>query len=152
MRKPILYLLALVAIFVFLSCDKSDDPQPTAKNVEELLALHTWKLEEYRFNQNNVLTYYKRGVTSNGAAFDPDSIKLKTDFTGTYYNAAGVTTNFTWSFQDNEKTKMKLTLSPTFSVNWENMSVTETALRYTEYFVIPNTATNSLGGAYRTKR
>ena len=152
MRKPFLYLLALTAIIVFNSCSKDDDPvTPPAKTIEELLSLNTWKLDEYRFVQNNAITYYKRGTTPNGIVYDADSIKLRSDFSGIYYNSAG-NGNITWSFVDAEKTKIKLNLPNNFTVNWENMFVTETTLYYTEYFVIPNTITNSVGAAHRTKR
>ena len=153
MRKssPLCLLLLSTAIFIF-SCSKNGDspaPAPT-KTVEELLTMQTWKIEEARLSQNNVVSYYKRG--GGNTIFDADSIKFKSDFTGVYTNSAG-TSPFTWSFVDAEKTKIKaIHGSSNLNVNWENMSITETALRYTEYYTIPGSSSVSLTSVYRTKR
>jgi hypothetical protein len=112
--------------------------------------MHTWKMQECRVDQNNVITYYNRGAGST--QFDADSIKFKSDFTGVYINSTG-TGNFTWSFLDAQKTKLKtFHLNISLNVYWENISVSDTALRYTEYYTIPGTSIVSLGGYYRTKR
>jgi hypothetical protein len=55
--------------------------------------------------------------------------------------------NFTWSFLDAEKTKIKtFHITSNLTVNWENIAITETALRYTEYYTIPGTSNVSMEG------
>jgi hypothetical protein len=157
MKKSLLpAVLSLYMMLAFVACKKDEvpDPVPTPKTIEQLLTATTWKLEEARFLQNNNLTYYKRGL--GASIYDVDSIRFNLNNTGKYVNSGG-TTQFTWEFLDAQKTKIKLTHSSTFIVNWENIVVTETAFRYSEYYILPAIPPTpptiiSMGGFYRTPR
>jgi len=119
-----------------------------------MLSDTTWKLQEARFLQNTSgdFTYYNRGITSNGNIYDIDSIHFNMDYTGKYSNSGG-TNSFTWKFLDAEKTKLTITFPVNnFTVNWENLNVTVSAVRYTEYYTEQSSGLKSEGAFFRTPR
>jgi hypothetical protein len=133
--KNKLVLIALCSMLI-ISCDKDETttPTPAVKTSEEMLVAKTWKADEVRVQQsNNVSSYYKRGVT--GTAYDSDSIKFSANNTGTYY-FSGMSYSTTWNFTDAAKTKMTLVInqSPAISVYLENIHITETSIKYAQYF------------------
>ncbi|NII28860.1 hypothetical protein HB364_27525 [Pseudoflavitalea sp. X16] len=144
-------------IITALSCKKEcpappTPPAPVIKTVEELLTAKSWQLQEARFLQDNSLTYYKRGETSNGNIYDVDSIRFNANNTGWYRNSGGTST-FNWNFLDPQKTKLRLFYSAAnFTVNWENVHVTDSTFRYAEYYTIPGSSTISMGAFYRIPR
>ena len=153
-------LLAIVAgiLLVAVSCTKQNDnpvtPTVTVKPLETLLTDSTWKLQEGRFLQTFTgdFTYYSRGLTGNGNIYDMDSIRFNADYSGKYTNSGG-TSVFTWSLLDAQKTKLRIIFPVNgFTVNWENLNVGETFLRYTEYYTEPSSGLRSEGAFYRTPR
>jgi hypothetical protein len=121
---------------LIVSCkkDNSASSQPT-KTSEEILTSKTWRLDEIRFLQGNVVTYYKRGVTSDPYSFNTESIKFNTDKSGTYI-AGGITYTMTWDFVDTKKTSLKLIINYTtpLTVNWENLAFSDSSISYAEYY------------------
>jgi hypothetical protein len=155
-KSPLLTSIFLLLTISFLACKKEspapEPTEPTPKTIEQLMTAHAWKLQEARFLQNNSITYYNRGVTSNGNIYDKDSIRFNINNTGTYYNSGG-SSNLTWSFLDAGKTKLRIIYPINgFTVNWENVHVTDSAFRYAEYYTIPESTILSMGAFYRTPR
>ncbi len=122
---------------VELSVTKIPEPvRPATEtvNVSSSLSLTgvTWKMQESRVMDGNNMFYYKRNGTENTVNFDEDFYKFNTDNTGTYYyNGQGY--KFTWKYLDTENTKMEMIiLYPTpLIVNFENLTVTGSSLKYT---------------------
>ena len=147
--------MALLFSISLLACKKESPLKPsgtTLRTTAEYLTDHTWKLQEARFVQDNVMTYYSRGITGNGATFDPDSIRFNSNNTGVYYNSGG-TSNLTWSFLDVEETKLTIVFPINgFTINWMNVHVTDSTFRYAEYYTLPESDILSMGAFYRTPR
>lgn len=130
-----LLIIALAGI-VFMSCEKDCDT-PVNKSVEELLAAKTWKADEVRLQfSNNTSSYYKRGGGSNTVNYDSDSLKFNLNNTGIYYFQGSQFTT-TWTLTNGEKTKMTLVInSPLVQTLYlENIAMTETSFRYSQYNV-----------------
>jgi hypothetical protein len=134
-KTPVIFIVLIIFLFLITACTKDKDNDPTPKNAEEILTTSAWKIDEIRFLQNNIMYYYKRGVTSNVAGLDNESITFKADKTGTYI-AGPDTYTLTWDFVDANKTKLKyiVNYSTPLTVNWENVKISETLLDYTEYY------------------
>ncbi|MEP7375331.1 MAG: hypothetical protein ABI675_18165 [Chitinophagaceae bacterium] len=89
-RLPIA-ITALLFTFLIISCKKDNSgTSPQTKTSEEILTSKTWRLYEIRFLQGNIVTYYKRDVTSDPYSFNTETIKFNTDKSGTYI-AGGIT-------------------------------------------------------------
>ena len=148
-----LLITAILILSIFLnSCKKDSDNTPAAKTKEEMLTTGIWKIDELRFSQVNTSAggatyYYKHGITANIANMDNENIQFQANNTGSYTLGA-VTSPLVWSFANSEKTKMQFTItySPTniLTVNWENVTVSETALKYSEYYTT-STGITSIG-------
>lgn len=106
--------------------------QTPLNNPENWLTGVTWKMEESRVIDGNSMLYYKRGAAENTINFDNDLYKFNTDQTGIYYYN-GEEYRFTWKYGDAEKTKMEMqVLYPTpLIVQFENIMLTATSLKYT---------------------
>ncbi len=92
----------------------------------------TWKMEESRVMDGNNMLYYKRNAAENTINFDEDFYTFNNDNTGTYnYNGQGY--KFTWKYLGMENAKIEMIiLYPTpLIVNFENLTVTGTSLKYT---------------------
>lgn len=92
----------------------------------------TWKMEESRVLDGNNMLYYKRNGAENTINFDEDFYKFNNDNTGIYYYN-GQEYKFTWKYLDAANTKMEMIIqypSP-LVVNFENLSVTGSSLKYT---------------------
>lgn len=133
--------IPVTVIFLALAtrqCEKSSannkTPVATA-TVEEILTANSWKLDEIRFLQNNSPFYYKRRVTSDPYSFNTETIKFNRDKTG-IYSAGGIEYRVTWDFDNPEKTRIRYIVNYTtpLTVTWENIVLTESSLRYTEYY------------------
>ena len=142
MKKTALCLLfsAILALSILPGCVKDDDDNdtttpPPQKTLEEVLISRPWRMEELRFLQNNTFYYYKRGASGNSLNFDSDVITFNANKTGTYVGGNG-TFSLTWDFTDGTKTKIAFTLNyaTPIVVNMENITFTETTLKYTEYY------------------
>ena len=128
-----LFAISIVVVSFLLSSFINTKPIST-KTTENHLTSKTWKTDEIRMVQrnSNKSLYYKRDVFGND--YDADSIKFNTDQTGVYYyNGSQYKT--TWSFLDDEKTRLKLTIKmgseqPVFL---DNVNVTESHFRYAQY-------------------
>ena len=140
--KKLPVLLALV-IFSLIACDKDGTPPPVEKTPEQLLTDHAWKIDEIRYLYDNFLYYYKRGAAQgNTDNFDNESIVFNSDKTGTY-KRNNIEYSLTWEFTNPEKTKLVMDINfPTpLHIFWENISLTESVLKYTEYYTfkgLPN--------------
>ena len=140
---------ALLFTFLVISCKKDNDgTSQQTKTTEEILTSRSWRLDEIRFLQNNVISYYKRGVTSDPNSFNTESIKFNTDKSGTYI-AGGITYAMTWDFDDTEKASIKFIISfaAPLTVTWDNLIFTESSIKYSEYY--NRTGSNVLGFATR---
>jgi hypothetical protein len=137
----------MLAFFVFTGCKKDND-LPPVKSLEEVLTSTSWKMEEIRFLQNNTFYYYKRGATGNSLSFDSDVITFNTNKTGTYIGD-GTTYPLTWDFTDAGKTKVSIIINyaTPLTVTMENISYTNTSLKYTEYY--NRNGTNTLASVSR---
>jgi hypothetical protein len=124
---------------------------PSATPPEQILTTGTWIINEIRFLESNTLYYYKRGATGNTANFDTESIHFNSNKTGTYI-AGGITYNVAWDFVNNDKSRIQYTVSysPVLTVRWENISYTDSTIKYTEYYT-RNGSTN-MGYATRKKQ
>ena len=157
MKKLPLFLTTACILMSIASCTKQNDKPAESvvvRSVESLLTDSTWKLQEGRFLQTFTgdFTYYNRGLTSNGNIYDMDSIRFSADYSGKYTNSGG-TNSFAWSFLDTQKTKIRIIFPANgFTVNWENLNVGETFLRYTEYYTETSSGLKSEGAFYRTTR
>lgn len=145
-RIPI-YLL-LLATFFIAACNKPS-VEPPKKTPLELLTGSAWALDELRFLQNNTPQYYKRGGSNNTHDFSQEMLVFKSDNTGIKYESYG-TEPFTWSFVSDDKTKIKITLqeSPTLEIMWENLVYDDDLITYTEYY--KRQGVNSLAVGKRT--
>jgi hypothetical protein len=149
MKKTSRYILPfLISLIVIQGC-KKDDTSPTDKTMEEILTSNPWRMDEIRFLQNNTPYYYKRGAAGNSMNFDTDVITFKSDKTGTYVGD-GITYTLTWDFTDVNKNKVKAIVNyPTaVTLNLENISYTNTLLKYTEYYT--RAGVNTLSSVSRT--
>ncbi|MBO0932740.1 hypothetical protein [Fibrella aquatilis] len=139
--------LSLCLLLCLISCKKADpDPDPL-----QLLTGKVWQMNEIRYLQNNTSYYYKRGGNGNNVNFDDAIIKFNLDGTGTT-NWQGNSVSFTWTFVNNDKTKIAYTLSSgdIRLINWDNVTYSESMLTYTESYL--RNGTNSLAQASRTPR
>jgi hypothetical protein len=140
--KKLPILLAIFALS-FIGCEKEQNPPPVEKDPEELLTDHAWKIQEIRYLYDNFLYYYKRGAAQgNTDNFDNESIEFNTDKTGVY-KRNNITYNLTWEFTNPEKTKlvMDINFPEPLHIFWENITLTESDLKYTEYYTfkgLPN--------------
>lgn len=149
----VLFFLTLLAT----SCKKdSDSNQTTNPTPEQLLTSSAWKIDELRwmqYNSSNIGAsyYYKKGVTSNIANLDNENILFSGNNIGTY-TLGSSSYPITWQFTNPDKTKLQfiITYSPgnTLSVNWENIFLSSTLLRYSEYYTT-NTGIVSLASGSR---
>ncbi|MBK8611309.1 MAG: hypothetical protein IPL84_15560 [Chitinophagaceae bacterium] len=92
----------------------------------------TWQMQESRVIDGNNMFYYQRGAAGNTINFDDDQYVFSTGNTGIYfYNGQQYT--FNWKFLDTEKTKMEMVIlyPSALIVNFENIQVTATTLKYT---------------------
>jgi len=106
-------------------------------------------MDEIRYSQVNTsgggaTYYYKRGVTGNISNLDNESVQFATNNTGTF--TLGTTISpITWQFTNADKTDLQwvINYSPgnTQTVNWNNVTITASALSYGEYY----TATGGVG-------
>ncbi|MBK7560879.1 MAG: hypothetical protein IPI68_05020 [Chitinophagaceae bacterium] len=132
-----LVIFSGLTLLSFISCNKEDTITPT-KTLEQLLTGKTWKADEIRAQlSNNTASYYKRGTV--GTTYDSDSLKFAVNNTGTYY-FSGSAYSITWNFSDAGKTKMTLVINqpPTpITIYIENMTISETFLKYAQYFTGP---------------
>ncbi len=156
MKNKISIILFCLGFLVISSCSKDDDPTPS-ETPEQLLTKSLWKIDELRWNQVNTsgggaAYWYKRGTTANLSNLDNENVLFATNGTGTYTLGA-VSSPLIWQFTNPEKTKMTWTISyavgSPLTVNWENIVLSSTTLRYAEYFTT-STGINSLSSGTRT--
>jgi CarboxypepD_reg-like domain len=110
----------------------TDEPVNATVNSQVSLTGVTWKMDESRVIDGNKMFYYKRGGTENSINFDEDLYKFNTDNTGIYY-FNGQEYKFTWKYLDAGQSKMEMIIQyPTpLIVNFENVSVSGSVLKYT---------------------
>ncbi len=108
-------------------------------------------MNEIRYIQNNRISYYKRGSLNNNINYDDAYIKFNQDGTG-LTRWGGDTYSFTWKFSNIDHKNLTYTLSnnPSFTVNWEGISYSDTLIKYTEYYTYQGV--NSLAQASRTPK
>lgn len=152
-------LIILVGASVsFSSCTKSNAASVTTPKTDTvpdpvtLLTSATWKIQELRWFQVNtsgggIEYYYMRDITSDIGQASTIRMKFNRDGTGSYALGSSLTGSVTWQFTNTEKSKLTWTIAynigGTQTINWENIDLTETRLRYAEYFVT-NTGISSL--------
>jgi len=130
-------LISIFFIAISNSCKKdktSDNTTPSTKSPEELLSANAWKIEKIRTLQNGSFYYYQRGTSNHD--LDNESINFKTDHTGTYTGPDGTEYAISsWNFIDDQKTQIQylIEFSAPLQVNWDNVALTSTSLRYGEY-------------------
>ena len=157
MKNKISVILICLGFILTTSCSKDEDPTPPAETAEQLLTKSAWKIDELRWNQVNTsgggsAYYYKRGTTGNISNLDNESVLFTTSGTGTY-TLGNVSSPLAWQFNNSEKTKITFIItyavgSP-LTVYWENMVLSSTTLRYSEYFTT-SAGINSLASGTRT--
>ena len=136
-KIPLLLLLTLLLTSTFFySCEKDSDTPPN-KTPEEILTANSWKIEKIRTLRNGAYYLYQRG--SANAELDNEYITFNTDHTGTYIANDGAQSAIpSWNFVDAAKTQLQFTIS--FStpliVNWENLQLTTTNIKYGEYHIL----------------
>ncbi|MBC7849556.1 MAG: hypothetical protein H7Y31_07465 [Chitinophagaceae bacterium] len=155
-----LLVLSLISVFLLSACSKDDDTPPVpVETPEQLLVKAAWKVEEIRYMQTNsngggADYYYKRGVTGNVSNLDNESVRFDANGVGSY--TVGATTSpIVWQFSNADKTRLTWTINysgqPAMTVNWENIVISATSLRYAEYFttVVGGVTVKSLGSVTR---
>lgn len=123
------YIIVL-SLLINFSCTKNVSP----KTPEELLTASPWKIDELRYLQTNLPQYYKRGGSQNTVNFSEEYIEFFSDHTGQYHDQNLQSASFTWSFTNPEKTIIRYTFQYGLVVTWENIILSEKAIRYTEYY------------------
>jgi len=138
--KSILFVFT-ASLFLLNSC-KKDSTAPSTPTPEQMLTKGLWKMDEITFAQVNtsgggIAYYYKHGVTGNIANLDNESILFNINNTGTFTLGSTIAP-ITWGFTDAAKTKIQwiITYSPgnTLTVNWNNVTITDTKLQYGENY------------------
>ncbi len=116
--------------------------QDTAISLQ-LLTANSWKLQELRGVQGNVINYYKRGGLSNTENFDNEYITFNTNKTGIYFDAVGATHQITWDFSNIENTKITFVVQnpaplAAQTVVYENLRYKNRALIFVQYWTYNN--------------
>jgi hypothetical protein len=152
MKSRSLLSLVCASIVILFSCKKDSDTTPPSETPEQLLTKSEWKMDEVRYSQVNTANqgtayYYKKGVTTNVGNLDTYRLVFAANNTGTITLGSTIAP-LTWQFTNPEKTKLLwiITYSPTNqqTVNWENIAITSTNIKYAEYFT-SNTGITHLG-------
>lgn len=101
-------LLALPVLVLLISCDKDDDDDSQGKTKTELLTQQAWKLESIGTDADNNGTIEQSISGSIDDCIEDNTLKFETNGTGVMDEGANVcagasqTTDFTWSFANNE--------------------------------------------------
>ena len=141
---PLLFIMFLINI---TGCKKST---PTARTPQEILTGNSWQPGELRAQESNTTYYYKRGG-SNAWNLDLEYILFKTDLTGTYGDADGITTTpITWNFTNTDQTSLSFTIqySIPITIYWSGIIYADSKVIYTQYLTRSN-GSNSLASGYR---
>lgn len=119
--------MALFAMMVITSgCDKDDSP--SAMTSTQILASHTWQVDEVFQALTGTLQHYVRGgENTTGVAQGTVRMKFNLDGTGTYTDITGSTFNMTWNFGAGEKT-IDFVVNGNVNYHWALMSITSTQL------------------------
>lgn len=151
MKSKSLLSLVCASIVILFSCKKDSDTTPPSETPEQLLTKSEWKMDELRYSQvttagGGTAYYYKKGMTANIGNFDNLKFVFATNNTGTY-TLGSTNAPLTWQFINPEKTKLQFIItysaSNQLTVNWENIVLTSTSIKYAEYYTT-NTGITSL--------
>ena len=154
MKSRSLLPLVFASIVILFSCTKDSDTTPPAETPEQLLTKSEWKMDELRYIQANTAGggtayYYKKGMTSNIANLDNEKVVFATNNTGTH-TLGSTNSPLTWQFINPEKTKLQfiITYSPSnqLTLNWENIVMTSTNIKYAEYYTTSTGITSLASG------
>jgi hypothetical protein len=144
-------LLFLILALPLISVSRFDVP-PNKKNLTPCFVNISWKLEEIRFQQDNVAYYYKNGDYSRtNIRFDDDSIIFLADGTGTYHQSDDAEYPITWKAENDGQLIFKIQkfrFNKDLVVTWEHINCNGTNISYTEYYTHAN-GVHSLGYGMR---
>jgi len=137
--KHLLFLFLTISI-LFISCKKDKaDPEPAPeKDRTELLTGSSWQIKHLNQAQSGQKFYYDRGGSNNTHDYAKDLLKFNTDGSGVYTSSTGVDYNFTWQFDNMEKTELSYTLAGYGSgtlIKLENILIDENNFRYSEMYM-----------------
>lgn len=110
-----------------------------------MLTASTWEIQKIRTLESGNFYYYQRGSANHD--LDIENILFKADHTGVYTGPDGVQYAISaWNFIDAEKTQILYTVmfSTPLQVNWENVALTPTTLKYGEYHNLNGVNTMSI--------
>jgi hypothetical protein len=137
--KLTLKLLCIILIFSIAACTK--DPQITNLTKEEILTRKPWITQETYILEANNLTKYERGSSTNTVNYDNEVVTFNSNNTGTFKDIYGATNNFTWSFLDAAKSKLRLIVAyPTGSatINYNMVTLEENNFSGSLNYVTPS--------------
>lgn len=139
MKRLLFSLLALSILF--LACKKDNaDPEPTpVKDRTELLTGASWQIKHLNQAQSGQKSYYDRGGSNNTYNYDQDLLKFNSDGSGVYTTSTGINYNFSWQFNNPEKTELSYTLAGygggSLAIKLENIFLDESNFRYSEMYM-----------------
>jgi len=105
----------------------------------KLLTMHTWHMDETQIQIGNEQTYYKLNGL-NTTPFDYSRVRFvfKKDGTGVYTDGSDRVYSFTWVFDANDKTKLKMTIkyseSKIMTFDYNFVEITNHSFTYTETY------------------
>lgn len=143
----------LTLLILFIACKKDDvDPEPPpVKDRTELLTGSSWQIKHLNQAQSGQKTYYDRGGGNNTYDYDDDLLKFNTDGSGIYTTSTGVNYNFTWQFDNTDKTELSYTLAGygngSLAIKLENIFLDENNFRYSEMYMFGSSYSG--GSIYR---
>lgn len=139
--------IAIISAGIMVACTKPP-VTPPKKSPLEVLTGSAWGIDELRYLQNNTPGYYKRDGNNNTHNYSLEYLEFKKDLTGIKHESWG-TAPFTWSFNNAEKTEIKIILqeSQPLSIIWEHVTYENDLITYTEYY--KRGATHSLATGRR---
>jgi len=154
MKHFLFSFLAFSILFIACKKDNVDPEPPPEKDRTELLTGSSWQIKHLHQAQSGQKDYYDRGGSNNTHDYAKDLLKFNTDGSGIYTTSTGVDYNFTWQFDNPEKTELSYTLANygggSLAIKLENILLDETNFRYSEMYM--HGGFYSGGSVYRMAR
>jgi hypothetical protein len=124
-------VFALVIVSSLIGCKKEEViPSPY-----QLLTSKIWQIDEIKYLQANTNYVYKRGATGNNINFDDAIIRFNTDGTGNTRFQGNSYQLSNWQLSG-ANDKMTFTMSNGLAIAWEDMTFTQTTIKYTETYTL----------------
>jgi hypothetical protein len=152
--KIILSLLTLFVSVIILSslpsCTKNttttisktdtvivtDTVTGTSLTKTQILASHTWEVEEAYNDISGTVYYYQRDSATSAINLSGIRYTFNTNGTGTYVDGSGNTYNTTWQFTTSDDANMQINfigLSSNPTDNWTMISITDSVFLQSTY-------------------